>query len=293
MTRRRGADLPLDILNGAFIFIVLVVCLYPVIYVLSTSFSESDRLVMTGNVNLLPKGFTLAAYRTIFMDRKLPQYYVNSIFYALASTAFQIFITSLLAYPLSIKTFSVRKPLTLLMLITMYFSGGLIPYYLLLQKLGLVDSRLVMIVPGGLAVWNVIIFKTFFQQDPVELREAAYIDGANDFTILFRIVWPLSKPLLATFAIFGIVGSWNDYFTAFLFLNSESKMPIQILLRRILIEIQMQKEMDRLNLFTTGVKDMRVIQSAVIMTTIAPILLVYPFFQKYFARGILLGSLKG
>ena len=280
-----------------FIFVTLFIllCLYPIIYVVSTSVSESSEVLNQGSVFLLPRGFSLDAYRMIFQNSNIPTYYLNSIIYAAASTLFMLFVTSMAGYALAIRSFFARKPITILMTITMFFSGGLIPYYLVIKSLGLVDTRMVMIIPFGINVWNIIIFRSFFRQHPVELRESAYIDGANDIHILFRIVLPVSKPLLATFTIFGVVASWNDYFTAMIFMNTEAKMPIQMLLRRILVVQEMQEEMRRFQriLGPEAFPDVRVLKSAVTTVTIIPILCVYPFLQKYFARGILIGSLKG
>lgn len=289
------SEIAFDLVNRCFIALVAAVCLYPVVYALSTSLSESQRLITEGNVMLLPRGWNVDAYAAIFADPLIVRYYANSALYAVASTACMLAVTSLMGYALSIRTFFARQPITVLLVITMFFGGGLIPYYLTVKSFGMINTIWVMILPAGINVWNIIIFKTFFQQNPAELRESAYIDGANDAVVLARIVLPLSLPLLATFSIFGIVGSWNDYFTPMIFLHDDNRQPVQTLLRRLLITMQMQEEMARFNNVGAAgqYKDLRVVKSAIVVATILPIALVYPFFQKYFAKGILVGSLKG
>jgi putative aldouronate transport system permease protein len=279
------------ILNTVFLAFVILVMTYPFIYVLSMSFSDSDQLLVDGSVVLLPRGFSVAAYKVLIDNSDIFTYYLNSIVYAAGSTVFVLLISSLTGYALSVTTFFARKVIMVLMTITMFIGGGLVPYYILIKNLGMVNTIWVMMVPSAINVWNCILFKSFFQQIPPSMRESAFIDGANDFVILFKIILPLSKAMLATFAVFALVGSWNDWFTALLFLHKEKMYPVQMLLRKMLVNLDLNNINTRA--LKMIVKDTRTVRCAAIVITVAPIVCVYPFFQKYFTKGIMIGAIKG
>lgn len=279
-----------DVSNVSLMTVLCIVFIYPVILTLSISFSETtpaDQIIM-----LLPRGFTLDSYKFLLGDGRLMRYYANSVFYAASSTVVFLLLTSMMSYPFVIRNFRGKKLLNLYMVTTMFFSGGLIPFYFVVVGLGLVDNVLVMMIPGAVAAYNVIIFRTFFGQIPQSLRECAQIDGAGHFTVLFRIFLPISRPLLATFALFNIVGKWNDFFTPMLFLRKEYLQPVQMLLRRMLIQMDFKdiRNLDMQQMYK--LVDARTVKCAAIILTITPVLCVYPFLQKYFAKGILVGAIK-
>jgi len=279
------------LIYGAVIILTMAF-LYPVIYCLSMSLSDSS--VLGGkNIILLPKGFSLESYTYLLKSRKMFRYYANTVIYAGFGTFITLLTTSLIAYSLSEPVFSARKPVTVFLVITMFFSGGLVPYYLLIQRLGMMDTIWAMVLPG-ISAYNIMIYRTFFKQIPLSLKEAAKIDGAGHFRILFMVVLPLSTPLLATMALFSIVGHWNSYLNAVLYLRSTDKHPIQMFLRSLLVTLDVRKE----DLFLSDatvqmMTSSRTVKCAGAMIAMLPILCIYPFMQKYFAKGIMLGSVKG
>ncbi|MEA4890159.1 MAG: carbohydrate ABC transporter permease [Clostridiaceae bacterium] len=278
------------------IYIVVIMLtmafIYPVIYCLSMSLSDST--ILGGqNIGLLPKGFSFSSYQYLLSSNKMFQYYMNTILYAAVGTLITLLTTSLIAYSLSVPVFSARKPVTIFLVITMFFSGGLVPYYLLIQRMGLMDTIWPMVLPG-ISAYNVMIYKTFFKQIPSSLKEAAKIDGAGHFRVLFTIILPLSKSLLATMALFSIVGHWNSYINAVLYLRSPEKYPIQMFLRSLLVTLDMREEDifggdAAMQMMTSS----RTVKCAGAMIAMIPILCIYPFMQKYFAKGVMVGSVKG
>ncbi len=278
-----------------YIFFVFVsICfVYPVIYCVSMSLSDA-AVLGGGNITLLPVGFTFSTYKYIFREKDILRYYLNSIIYAVSGTALSLFLHCITAYPLSEPDFVFKKPIMIYFLITMFFGGGLIPTYLLISSLGLIDTIWALILPG-VSAWNLAIYRTFFMQLPNELKDAAKIDGAGHMYVLFLIVVPLSMPLLATMTLFSMVSSWNGYFGPLIYLRSPEKYPIQLLLRSMLVTMAKGDWEQRAQFFLmTGMKiTARTLKCAVVVITIAPIMLIYPFLQKYFAKGVLIGSLKG
>lgn len=291
--RKTLSDWIFSTIVTVFLFVVVVIMLYPFIVTLSTSISESNALNFGGAVYLLPRGFSLAAYDVLLNTPGFFRYYLNTVFYAVSGTVLMLIICCLTAYPLSLKKLPAKKAIMVFLIITFFFNGGLIPYYLWLKAMGLNNNIWVMIIPGMLNVWNIIIFRTFFQQLPYDLVESAHIDGANDLRILRSVIIPMSLPVLATFAIFGLVGVWNDFFTALIFLKDTNLMPLQILLRKILVLA------DASMISQNGIGgfgeflDARPFRAAAVVVTILSIAWVYPFFQRYFAKGMLIGSIKG
>lgn len=272
--------------------ILCAIFLYPVLNALALSFS-SPQILAYGNIGIFPAGFSLEAYKYLLQHDEILRFYINTIYYAVTATAFSLFITSITAYPLTFNNFFAKKAITLFITITMFVSGGLIPSYLLRRGLHMMNTPFVYILPG-LNAWNIIIFRTFFSGIPVELRETATIDGAGHFRTLFQIILPLSLPLLATNALFTMVGTWNDYFTALIYLTDQKLHPIQMFLRSIVTFLDYQAlKKDLMFGDILKIINQRTVRSAAIILTITPILCVYPFLQKYFAKGIIVGAIKG
>jgi len=282
-----------DTFNYAAMFLLIVVMIYPLMNVISLSLSHADFIAL-GEVSWFPKGFNLKGYEIIFDKPLLYISYKNTVLYAAVGTFLTLLLTSLMAYPLTIAKFQVKRFVTLFLAVTMFFSGGMIPTYLLMKNLHMLNTFWVMVVPGCISAYNVIIFRTFFQNIPSELRESAYMDGASDLTVLFRIYLPLSKALLATFALFTIVGHWNEWFSALIYLRDENKYPLQMFLRSVIFSQQGTGQGEKIaNMIQTRQVNPKNIQMAAIVITMAPILCIYPFVQKYFVKGVMVGSIKG
>ncbi|MDY2769485.1 MAG: carbohydrate ABC transporter permease [Eubacteriales bacterium] len=280
-----------DVVLVILMILLSAIFIYPLLNMLALSFSDSQELKSLP-VYLMPKGFSLESYKALLNDSRTILYYWNTIQYAAVGTVIMLLTTSLMAYPLSIPSMRGRKLVSILLTITMFFGGGLIPYYVTIMQLGMIDSFWVMVIPGAISAYNVIVFKTFFMSIPESLRESAGLDGAGHFRILFQIILPLSKAVIATFALFSIVGYWNDYMTALLYLRDDTKYPIQLLMRRLLVLMD-YKDASTAQLL----KDYRAISSrttkaAATIITVVPVLCVYPFMQKHFAKGVLVGSIK-
>lgn len=272
----------------------LVVLLYPLVYIVSASFS-SGTAVVSGRVWLWPVDLSLDGYRAVFRDHAVVSGFLNSLFYTVVGTAVNVALTLLAAYPLARRDLYGRGIFIFLFVLPLLFNGGLIPTYLVVKDVGLLNTRWALIIPTALAVWNVIITRTYFQITiPDELLEAAQLDGANDFAFFFRIVLPLSGPIIAVNALFYAVGHWNEYFNALLYLTNQSLFPLQLVLREILVQNQIdltmmadvQQYLARQNLAA-------LLKYSLIVVASVPMLAVYPFVQKYFVKGIMIGSLKG
>lgn len=284
------------------IVLVILLCLFssmiifPFLHIIAVSFSDAV-FTARGEVNIIPKGLNLASYKTMFHDIYFLRGYANTVYYSLLGTFIVLFLTSLTAYPLAQKRFNGKNFLTAMYAFTMFFGGGMIPTYLVVRSLGLLNTVWSVTLTNALGVWYIIIFRTFFKNIPDSLSESAFIDGANDWIILYRIVLPLSKPILATIGLFTIVARWNDFFTPFLYLTDPYKFPVSIVLRRILLDGDMRAMVDS----TTGAVSQEEmlkttstsLQYAAIMIAVFPIMCVYPFIQKYFVKGIMIGSIKG
>lgn len=295
MVKRSVGSWIFDISNHLFLIFLAIIMLYPLMRVIALSFSGLDY-INAGFVDWFPKGFHLNGYKMILSDPSLGMAYRNTIMYAVGGTVITLVLTSLIAYPLAIREFVLKKPVTIYIAISMFVSGGLIPTYLLILKLGLVNTYWVMVLPGSVGAYNIIVFRTFFQRLPVELRESALLDGAHEVRILFSIIMPLSKALLATFGLFAIVGHWNSWFNAIIYLQDEWRYPIQVFLKRIVVEesITAASRVDKVSqLIASRTIHPKNIQMAAVVVTMLPILCVYPFVQKYFAKGVLIGTIKG
>lgn len=280
--------------NHLVLSLILISVLYPMIYIVSSSLSSS-LAVISGRVWLWPVEFGLKGYTAVFRHHQVMAGYLNSFIYTILGTAINLVMTILAAYPLSRRDFYGRNLFMGLFTFTMLLSGGLIATYLLIRDLNLLNTRWVMVLPNALGVWNMIVARTFFQTNiPDELVEASELDGCNDLETIWHVVLPLSKPIMAVMALFYAVGHWNAYFQALIYLNNEKLYPLQIHLRNILILQQIDMEMitDVEEIMAReGMKDL--LQFSLIVVASAPVLILYPFVQKYFIRGLLLGSLKG
>ena len=274
-------------LNGIFLALLVLSILVPFLHMIAVSFSDNAS-VLTGSVGLIPKGFNIDMYEMVFEDERIITAYGNTILYTIVGTILSLIITGMGAYALSKKSIYGYKTFSMMILITMFFSGGMIPTYLVVNKLGILDTIWGVILPGAVTTWNFIIMRSFFSTFPHEIEEAGAIDGLNDISIFFRLVVPSSKAIFATIGLYYAVTMWNSYFTPFLYLRSEELFPLQMILKELL----MVGAND-----AAGVGDALVVEEslkyATIMVAITPILAVYPFLQKYFAKGALIGSVKG
>lgn len=281
--------------NGLLGALFILVTLYPLIFVVSASFSSGEAL-MRGEVWLLPKGVNLDAYRTIFKMPEILRGFVNSLLYTALGTAVNVVFTVLAAYPLSRKDLYGRPVLMFLFAFTMMFSGGLIPTYLLVRDLKLLNSVWALILPGALSVWNMTITMNFFRGNlPDEMLEATQIDGCSDVQFLWRFAVPLSKSILAVIALFYAVGHWNSYFSALIYLTDARKYPLQLVLRDILINNQLDISSSQMDVQTMLRKEylQDLLKYAIIVVSTVPMMVLYPFVQKYLVKGVMLGSLRG
>lgn len=276
------------------------VTLYPMIYVAACSISN-PRSVLAGEVVLFPVGFSLNAYKIVVSDMEFWRSFLNSIFYVIVGCVLMFLTTVLVAYPLTRPNLKFRKPLTYFLLIPMYFSGGMIPTFLVVSELGLYNSPLALILPGCYSIWNIILCRTFMASLPNELIDSALIDGSDQFKTFLKIVLPLSKPVIAVIMIYTIVGVWNSWFNASIYTTDESIQPVQLYLNHVLSATSTSVQSDLLSKLPPelqkGYQEMALsanqIKYAMIIITTAPIIAVYPMFQKHFTKGIMLGSLKG
>lgn len=292
--RESRVDRIFNLVNYTILTVFLLIILYPLIYVVSASFSDGAA-VISGRVVLWPVDFSLEAYKKIFQYESIWTGYSNSLFYAVVGTAVNVTLTLFAAYPLSRPDLYGRKLILGLFVFTMFFNGGLIPSYLLVKDLGMLDTRAAMIIPQALSVWNLIIAITYFRfAIPRELLEASQLDGCNDFQYFFRILLPLSAPIIAVLTLFYAINHWNQFFSAMIYLSDKSLFPLQLILRDILISSQVDMNMME-DLQSMAAKEaMReLLKYALIVVASVPVLMIYPFVQKYFVRGIMLGSVKG
>lgn len=293
-TFRFSSDNLFDVINHLLLVIVLLVVFFPLFFVVNASFSEPNA-VQQGRVLLYPVNPTLEAYARTFRDGMVWLGYRNVIIYAVTGTCINVIMTVLGAYPLSRKDFHGRNLFSGIILFTMFFHGGLIPSYLLIKDLGMINTIWVMIIPNAVSVWNVIITRTYFQTTiPIELREASQIDGCRNFAFLLRIVLPLSMPIIAVIALFYAVGHWNEFMRALIYLNDEKKYPLQLILRNILIQNQIDSEaLEDVASALERQKLSQLLKYALIIVASLPLLIVYPFLQRFFIKGMMIGSIKG
>ncbi|MTH54945.1 ABC transporter permease subunit [Bacillus mangrovi] len=292
--RKSKEDRIFDVLNITVLTIIAILVLYPLYFVVIASISNPDR-IYSGDVWLLPKEITFEGYKRIFQDEMIWLGYKNTVIYTVLGTAVNVVLTLMAAYALSRKDLAGRNIFMLLFIFTMFFSGGLIPTYLVVKNLGLVNTIWAMILPKAIAVWNLIVARTFFQSNiPDELLEAAKIDGCSNTKFFLKVVLPLSKPIIAVLVLFYAVGHWNSYFDALIYLNDEGLYPLQLILRNILIQNEAAANMvGDVASYAAQRRLAELIKYGVIIVAALPLLIVYPFVQKYFVKGALIGGIKG
>lgn len=274
------------------LFLILIVG-YPLIIVLSNSFSSPD-MVATGQVLLFPKGFTLEGYKAVFSNKDILTGYANTIFYTVAKTALSLAITLPAGYALSKRNLPGWGIFMGMFMVTMYFSGGLIPTYLQVQKYGLYNTRAAIVILGAFSAYNCIICRSFFSSMPHELEEAAQIDGCSPLKAFIRVVLPLSKPLIGVMVLFVAVGQWNSYMDCLIYIQDTAKQSLQVVLRRILVLAQNAALMDDSSEYAAAMADREaLLRYAAMVVSSVPLLVVYPFLQKNFEKGIMIGSVKG
>lgn len=292
--RESREDVAFNIANYTILIIVLIVVLYPIVYIVSASFS-SPSAVVSGRVWLWPVEPTMKGYAAVFKYNAVMKGFSNSIFYTVVGTLLNVVLTIMAAYPLSRKDFVGRSLLMFIFTFTILFNGGLIPTYLLVKDLGLLDTRWSLIFPVAVTVINVIIARTYFQITiPQEMLESAQTDGCTDIKFLARIALPLSGPIIAVMVLFYAVGHWNSYFNAIMYLNDRDLYPLQVVLRSILIMNQVDSSMlanEQEILERQGLADL--LKYSLIVISTLPMMIIYPFVQKHFVKGVMLGSLKG
>ncbi|EGC70373.1 ABC transporter, permease protein [Enterococcus casseliflavus ATCC 12755] len=282
-----------------FLAISLLIVLYPLIYIVSASISN-PHLVNSGEMWLLPKGITFEGYRTLLGNSSIWRGYLNTIYYTVLGTSINLLVTLPCAYALSREDFYGRRAFTNFMLVTMFLSGGLIPSYLLIRSLGILNTVWALVIPGAVSVYNVVVTRTFFQSTiPREMEEAAIVDGCSDFRLFMQIVLPLSTPIIAVMALFYGVGHWNSFFNALIYLSDRSMYPLQMILREILILQDMSSNTvsnvtsEMANMLYSKQQLAQVIKYGVMIVSSLPVIIVYPFLQKYFVKGMMVGSIKG
>lgn len=281
-----------DVFLILFMLILSVIFLYPFLNVVATSLS-SNRMITTGQVTFFPRELMVDGYKMLFKEQNILGAYWNTIVIAVGTMVISLSLTSLMAYVMMVPDFVLRKQLSVFLLITMFFSGGTVPTYLLIQNLGLYNSWWSLILPNAVTAYNVFVYRSFYKGISPEIREAARIDGAGDLKILTKIYVPLSKALYATFGLFSVVGVWNSYYEALLYIKDPGKQPIQMLLRKIVFTSGTANMADSQQMISNGAMNQLNVQYACVIATIGPILLVYPFIQKYFAQGMQVGAVKG
>ena len=302
MNRKTKIKLSLSdrIFNAVNIFIMLVIAavmLAPIIHVVCVSFSLGSE-IQKGGLFLWPHGFTLEGYKKVLQDHMIVRSYINTVIYAFSHTALVIILTALTAYPLTIKDFPLRKGITIFITITMFFSGGAIPTYLLMKELHLINNPLVMVVPFVVTAYNLILFRTFFEGIDPCMRESARIDGAGEFRILIQIIMPLSKAIIAILVLYYGVGHWNSYFSALVYISDKAKYPLQLVLRNILITNQTALSQTATTAAARAALQEKqqlidVMKYSLIIISSIPVLVMYPLVQKHFVKGVMIGSMKG
>lgn len=292
MLRRTRGEKVFSVFNVIILLLISFITLYPMLYVIFASISDPVQLIQARGVLLYPLGFTSMAYKLVLANRSIFTGYMNTLFLLVVGTSCNVAITAIAAYVLSRQNFYWKRLFNFMIVFTMLFSGGLIPLYLTVQRLRLLDSRWALILPTLLTAYNLMIMRTSFASIPYSLEESAKIDGASDLTVLFRIILPLSKAIIAVMVLFYGVNHWNGWFNASIYLDSRSKYPLQLILREILISNDTGGMGNDL-----GANDQEMIAEnikyATIVVATLPIMCVYPFIQKYFVTGVMIGSVKG
>lgn len=276
-----------DFLNVVLMLFIGIIMLYPIVYIVAVSFSDSYYIAQN-KITFFPRGFNIDAYKMIFVNNKIPRAYLNTLIYTGIGTLLSVLLTATSAYPLSKKTFFGKRFFMMAIIITMFFNGGMIPNFIIVQKLGMIDTIWAMLLPNAIWTFELIILKSFYESISPSLYESAIIDGASEYRILFQIIIPLSKAALASIALFYFMGQWNSYFIPMIYLNDSKKLPLQVVLREMLIYDGTSDS----NLIDAAKIAPESLKNATIFISMIPVLLVYPFAQKYFVSGVMLGSVK-
>ncbi|MBE7682709.1 carbohydrate ABC transporter permease [Paenibacillus sp. P13VS] len=286
-------------LNYIYVTIAFLLVAYPLVYMISASISNPKE-VASGAMWLFPKDITFEGYERVLQDQRIWSGYANTILYTVVGTAVNLAFTIPAAYALSRRDLVGREFFMGVFMFTMFFGGGLVPSYLLIKELGMINSMWALILPSAASVWNIIVSRTFFQGTiPSELQEAAQIDGCSNFKLFFKIVLPLSMPIIAVMALFYGVGHWNSYFSAMIYLNDSAKYPLQLVLRQILVLQEMSAQgsgmMDgsSASALNNKAEVAALVRYAVIIVSTLPVIIIYPFLQRYFVQGVMIGSVKG
>jgi len=290
--KKTAGEKVFDVFNALFMILLMFVTLYPFVHVLFASLSEASRLVAHSGLLYKPLGLNFNAYREVLKNDMILIGYANTVFYVVVGTFVNLVMTTLGAYGISRKNLYWGKLITIIIVFTMFFGGGLIPTFLLVKSLGMYNSRWALIIPSAISTWNLLIMRTYFSSIPISLQESAKIDGAGDFKILLRIVLPLSTPVIAVMTLFYGVAHWNAWFGAMVYLRDRNMFPLQLILREILIISEsIYVEPDKTQLDRVAIAE--TIKYATIIIASVPILMVYPFLQKYFVQGVMIGAIKG
>ncbi len=292
-SRYGKSDKAFIIISRLFLAIFVIAIIVPMIYIVIASFMDPVTLQNQG-ITFNFKKWTVTAYQRVLTNKQIWIGFLNAVIYSVAFTVISVAVTMLAAYPMSRKDLKGRGFFNVIFVITMFFGGGLIPTYLVISDLGLLDTIWAVILPGAFSVWNMIIARTYYQGIPKELREAAAVDGANEVQYFFRILLPVCKPLIAVLVLWQFVAMWNSYFDAMIYINTASKQPLQLVLRAILIQNQPQSGMIA-DIQSTAARAQlgELLKYATIIISSLPLIVMYPFFQKYFDAGIMVGSVKG
>ncbi len=295
MIKKSKSRKTFEIFNIIFMICLSFIMLYPFYYCLIGSFSSNGAL-LSGKVSFVPIGFNINAYKLVFEYSVIWRAYGYTIFYTVLGTLVNLILTMLGAYPLSRSDFFGKGVFTAFIAVTMFFNAGLIPTFLTIKNLGLYDTIWALVLPGGISTMNMIIMRTFFQGIPDALEESATIDGASDMQCLIRIILPLSLPSIMTIGLFYAVGHWNSWFNALIYLNDSKRYPLQLILRQIVLQNQVNDMVGTMAGYATEDSTQMIAESikyAVIIVAVTPILCVYPYIQKYFTKGVMIGSIKG
>lgn len=277
-----------DIINGLLLISIGAIMLYPIVYIVAVSFSDTIYIIQN-KITFYPKGFNIEAYKMILKDSRIPRAYLNTLLYTASGTAINLLMTAVAAYPLAKKDLFGRKFFLTAIVFTMFFNGGMIPTYIVVQKLHLIDTMWALIIPNAIWTMELLILKSFYESLSPSLYESAIIDGASEYKILFKIILPLSKAALASISLFYFMGHWNSFFLPLIYLNDAKKFPLQIILRDMLIYDTAKES----SLIEQARMTPEAMKNATIFLSMVPVMMIYPFAQKYFAKGVMLGSVKG
>ena len=290
--RRKPAEIIFDTFNYTFLTVLMIVTIFPFIYVINSSISDPIILMQTKGIMLFPRGIQFYAYSHVFQNPMIIRGYGNTLFLVTVGTSLNLAMTAIGAYVLSRQHFMLRNPIMLFIAFTMFFSGGLIPNFILVRNLGIYDTFAALLLPGAMSAWNLVIMRTAFSTIPISLEESARLDGAMEITILFRIVIPLSMPVISVMILFYGVGHWNSWFSAMIYLRTRDNYPLQLILREVLLASQTDDMLlDMLDdSKRPGLKEL--VKYATIIVATVPVLMIYPFLQRFFVKGVMIGAIK-